>query len=280
MSYWIQYHNCDSNERYPYGLTLEGIITEEIDIPSVSPIELGINTTKKWAAYESIGNVIFLIIGVGKPKRFYLWDKTLADEVVVEDDGYYTIYGDCIFPKNPIPIDKMSNFDDFKRFCGNFGLGLQDVTKHSFSNILANLFNDSQNEGKFIDLIPETFNIDKFILEMNAKMQDISPIKAQRLIEKTIRNDTKIVKFLKAKYNYQCQFPGCTAKIKTANGEYYVEVAHIEPVNKGGKSIIGNLLVLCPNHHKEFDLGRREIFEQTSIILRGKLNGLDFDIKL
>jgi predicted restriction endonuclease len=41
----------------------------------------------------------------------------------------------------------------------------------------------------------------------------------------------------------------------------------------------GNLLVLCPNHHKEFDHGNLEISEQTENKIRGIINGKEFDIK-
>lgn len=56
--------------------------------------------------------------------------------------------------------------------------------------------------------------------------------------------------------------------------------AHIKPVHKNGKSILGNLLVLCPNHHKEFDLGARKITEQDDKQLVGVLNEKPFSIKL
>ena len=65
----------------------------------------------------------------------------------------------------------------------------------------------------------------------------------------------------------------------TKNGINYVEVAHIRPVRKGGQSIIGNLVVLCPNHHKEFDLGDLKIMEQNEKILIGVLNNKEFKIK-
>jgi len=50
-------------------------------------------------------------------------------------------------------------------------------------------------------------------------------------------------------------------------------------VNKGGQSILGNLLVLCPDHHKEFDYGDLKIIEQTENKLMGSLNGKIFEIQ-
>jgi predicted restriction endonuclease len=83
---------------------------------------------------------------------------------------------------------------------------------------------------------------------------------------------------LKELCGYRCQFPDCGVAIPKRRGGFYAEVAHIKPVHKGGKSVLGNLLVLCPNHHKEFDLGECSIEDQTPIFVRGRLNGKPFEI--
>lgn len=117
--------------------------------------------------------------------------------------------------------------------------------------------------------------IDDALAALSAKPRDMQKI----IIETTIRNDTPIIKKLKKKYNYKCQYPGCSSFVMKANGENYVEVAHIQSVSTGGKSIVGNLIVLCPNHHKEFDLGNRHISKQSADVLEGTLNGKTFSIK-
>ncbi len=116
--------------------------------------------------------------------------------------------------------------------------------------------------------------------ELNQTMQDVNPERLKQLIDITIRNDSPIVQALKVAAGFQCQFPGCTANIQRKDGTPYVEVAHIEPVANGGKSVLGNLLVLCPNHHKEFDLGNREISHQNLLELIGRLNGREFAIRI
>ncbi|MFH2029353.1 MAG: HNH endonuclease [Bacteroidota bacterium] len=40
-----------------------------------------------------------------------------------------------------------------------------------------------------------------------------------------------------------------------------MEAAHIKPKHKKSKETPENILILCPNHHKEFDFGRRIIRE-------------------
>jgi len=111
-------------------------------------------------------------------------------------------------------------------------------------------------------------------------MAGYSRARIKKRVDRIIRRDTKLVKTLKAACDYRCQFPSCGIRIPKWNDGFYIEVAHVAPVAKGGKSVLGNLLVLCPNHHKEFDFGKPEVDEQTEMRLRGTLNGQRFDIKL
>lgn len=121
-------------------------------------------------------------------------------------------------------------------------------------------------------------NLEFALQKLNEVMKTVRPTKRKALVELTLRNDQRIVRLLKEATNYKCQFPNCIAEIRTVSGTNYVEVAHVEPVHKGGKSVLGNLIVLCPNHHKEFDYGVLHIDEQSELILTGTLNGRAFAI--
>mgnify|MGYP003381022275 FL=1 len=50
-----------------------------------------------------------------------------------------------------------------------------------------------------------------------------------------------------------------TDELLTIRGNTYYsfgcEIHHIEPVSKGGDESLSNLILLCPNHHKQADLG-------------------------
>jgi hypothetical protein len=116
--------------------------------------------------------------------------------------------------------------------------------------------------------------------KLNQAMADVSPLRIRTLVAQTIRRDSGLVKTLKKLCSYRCQFPECGIRIPKRDGSFYVEVAHIEAVRHGGRSVLGNLLVLCPNHHKEVDYGALLIFEQTVDYLRGSLNGREFNIRL
>lgn len=78
--------------------------------------------------------------------------------------------------------------------------------------------------------------------------------------------DSQIVKDQKIKFSHKCTI--CGYRIQTKNG-YYSEAHHIKPLGgkHNGPDSPNNLLVLCPNHHTEFDYGAIAIVPQINIIL-------------
>lgn len=129
------------------------------------------------------------------------------------------------------------------------------------------------------DIVPSGTPFERINL-LNVAMAGVSPERVRSVVVRTVRRDTRLVKAIKELCEFRCQFPGCGVRIPKRDGGFYIEVAHIQAVREGGRSIIGNLLVLCPNHHKEFDYGDLEIVEQTVNTIRGKLNGKAFEIQL
>ncbi len=65
--------------------------------------------------------------------------------------------------------------------------------------------------------------------------------------------DSKNGRELKKLYDYKCIF--CEIGVQRPHDTPYVEACHIKPLNEGGPDEKGNLLILCPNHHVEFDYG-------------------------
>lgn len=60
---------------------------------------------------------------------------------------------------------------------------------------------------------------------------------------------------LKRLYNNCCVF--CGSKLQIGDSEFYSEAAHIRPLGKphNGPDKKSNMIVLCPNHHLQFDRG-------------------------
>jgi len=234
--------------------------------------------TRKQLVEKAIGNYCFLITGTGqKRKAYYLWSFMMIDKVEREKD-FFIAHGTGFNFARPILLNDLPGFDHFKNFCGNFGIGFQKISKHPFCNTLGG-FTDGAKPRIDTSHQKETEQILWSALEkLNRQMQKIAPEKRVSKIELTLRKDREIVTLLKKAAKYKCQFPACKSEIRTKAGINYVEVAHVLAVNKGGRSVLGNLLVLCPNHHKEFDYGDLKITEQTIDRLSGSLNGKDFQI--
>lgn len=74
------------------------------------------------------------------------------------------------------------------------------------------------------------------------------------ILEKRLRNSTKVKKIKKI-YDDNCQI--CNGSLTLLDNFKYSEVHHIQPMGKehSGPDEHYNMLVLCPNHHKLFDIG-------------------------
>lgn len=77
-----------------------------------------------------------------------------------------------------------------------------------------------------------------------------------------ILRDTKLARQVKLLHRSRCQVCGHT--IEMANGRRYAEAHHVIPlggVHKGPDTLT-NILVLCPNHHAELDMGLMKLDSQ------------------
>jgi len=63
--------------------------------------------------------------------------------------------------------------------------------------------------------------------------------------------DTKPVKDLKKLYQNKCQICNKTFEIK--KNQFYSEVHHYHPLEDHGDDDKSNMIVVCPNHHTQFD---------------------------
>ena len=79
------------------------------------------------------------------------------------------------------------------------------------------------------------------------------PKRTQIKINRTLR-DTKLTLRIKELYRGRCLI--CDETIELKNGSYS-EAAHIKPLGRAhnGPDSYSNVIVLCPNHHVEFDYG-------------------------
>lgn len=90
--------------------------------------------------------------------------------------------------------------------------------------------------------------------------------------------DTDAIKKIKIQRGEECQI--CRKYVLMSDGSKYVEAAHITPKSDNGVEKPSNILILCPNHHKEFDLGKRVILERNDSFIRFKLNEIEYKLDL
>jgi len=92
------------------------------------------------------------------------------------------------------------------------------------------------------------------------------PTRVTTKVSRIIRNTT-IIKELKTKYKNKCQI--CGKQIKLPNGSFYSEGHHLKKLGGTykGPDIPSNIIIVCPNHHTEFDYGSIAIDPKTHLIV-------------
>lgn len=88
------------------------------------------------------------------------------------------------------------------------------------------------------------------------------PNRVETTRSRVVRN-TDLAHDMKQMYNHTCQI--CGASRRGPDGNPYAEAHHIRPLGRphNGPDEPGNILVLCPNHHADFDYGRLIIDPET-----------------
>ncbi len=83
---------------------------------------------------------------------------------------------------------------------------------------------------------------------------------------------------LKMLFGFRCRI--CDERILKKGGGYYADAAHITAKGKGGTEEYKNIMILCPNHHKEFDYGAVEIIERADDHISFVMNGTRYEVHL
>lgn len=92
-----------------------------------------------------------------------------------------------------------------------------------------------------------------------------SPPRVKTTISRIVR-DTDLSRLTKSENNWKCQI--CGKSILLPNGYYYSEGHHLKPLGgeHQGPDIKENIIIVCPNHHTEFDYGSIAINPNTNLI--------------
>ena len=126
-------------------------------------------------------------------------------------------------------------------------------------------FNSLSDKIKFSYLWSDSFDVPKHP-DYN------TPEEIESTVTRRVR-DTKMIKKLKEINNWKCQI--CGIRIQLPSGKFYAEGHHIRPLGNGhnGPDVEENIIILCPNHHAEFDYGSIAINPETKAIERVVTSG-------
>ncbi|SFT04494.1 HNH endonuclease [Halostagnicola kamekurae] len=91
------------------------------------------------------------------------------------------------------------------------------------------------------------------------------PDRTETTVSRIVRNTT-LAKNLKERYDYKCQV--CDQSRQRAPESRYAEAHHIKPLGGSdpGPDAEENIVILCPNHHSDFDYGMLEVDPDTLTI--------------
>ena len=115
---------------------------------------------------------------------------------------------------------------------------------------------------------------------ITAAIEDLEASKSALVEYKGMRlgRNVALIDRIKELRGSGCQI--CGTAIKRKDGSSYAEAAHITPKSEGGSENRDNIMILCPNHHKEFDMGDTAVTKCTGRRVEFTMNGKKYRIRL
>lgn len=160
---------------------------------------------------------------------------------------------------------------------------IQKVVMHKMRDIYAKYLAvpiDTPDEQEQNEIVREFKNQNKSKQEIIAELLSLKLTDPEEVTisSKSFKRDNRTIAQIKILRDFKCQI--CSTTIKKKDGTLYIEAAHIEPKHRKGRETPDNILLLCPNHHKEFDFGDRKISLHDNEKIHFTLNGLEHKISL
>lgn len=131
MNHFVQYHNVAN----------EGLILSD---PPFSATRLAIHTRRP-NVQQAEGRV-FLIAGIGRPRRFFLWETFEIEEITSNGDGEFVASGTGWQLAPPVELTGKP-FENFKAACANF-VGFRSINDLPFTRTLTKLAEDNRPPGE------------------------------------------------------------------------------------------------------------------------------------
>lgn len=250
--------------------TLEELaeIFEEMKSYSIHPpIGYYVELIKKQLSYKEAREIFEKYILIPERKRIENW------KVIDTRDDLKKVYG-ILYLKAKANSDLVQIKNELRDI--NMSIKIEDYyyLKEKSCNIRIGELRKMYYQGYDNEVILEYIfqNEDKNNLKFSDECTNSIKVKRNLNIYQRNRN---IVEYIKNIYNDKCQI--CGERLELMN-DYYSEVHHIHSLHLNGKDIIGNMIVLCPNHHVLFDKGSINLdLERNSVRY---INGKEEKIKI
>lgn len=261
---------------------------------------------KQFKQYENGGIFIFYSNNtddnIGQIIGIYGNVETLNQKITMTHNGFEnnTLWSNIRAEKSlsilfPIYLEseKYKKYNGDKRLVGQIGFSYYDdknlVEEIIFDEIKL-LLESNKNYSSEIEVLKQIYKyyigeeFDYDIIEQQKILADIETIPNLEnnenefivIQQKTYKRNNVLIAKIKRDRNFKCQI--CATKILKSNDEYYIEAAHIKAKKEKGNETKENILILCPNHHKEFDFGKREILKHTTNSIHFKLNDIEYEL--
>ena len=132
------------------------------------------------------------------------------------------------------------------------GIELAVVRSHGGS-----IFRVEEGEAQTIDKVIRerlTGAATRPVADVPVEDAQVPARRTSSVVSRIVRDSARATQ-LKALYENRCQV--CGESTCSGDGSRYVEAHHLRPLGAAhlGPDVEANMLVLCPNHHAEFDLG-------------------------
>lgn len=164
---------------------------------------------------------------------------------------------------------------------GDSKIKLRKVYQKHLNNLEINQKPSDEDEDEFEqNEIAKYLKKTKTRIEIAEELRNTEDIDDEKITlnYKSYKRNNKTIALIKILRSFECQI--CGKSILKRDGTKYVEAAHIVPKHKKGKESSDNIILLCPNHHKEFDLGKCEITEHNINEVHFELNEKKYNIPL
>jgi hypothetical protein len=119
MNYFVQYHNVAN----------EGLLLSD---PPFSASRLSIHTSLP--GIKNAKGRVFLIAGVSRPRRYFLWETFEIEKVRTGLDGQYHASGTGWQLAPPVELTGTS-FEEFQKSCANF-VGFRTISESLYTRML------------------------------------------------------------------------------------------------------------------------------------------------